>query len=203
MRHWIPAGLLVLLAAAQADAGLLFAFEERGPDVVVIAGGSLNFAGLQSNLGSNVPGIAPSSALVVTGPTLIGKADIYPVFAAGPASFGAGTGALASFSSGDGAGFDGPNFNGPGLTFIGVTAGYRSDAPIASSSTYLNSTFATLGLTPGTYVYTYSGIRGGTPLDTITVQIGPVSVPEPSSGLMCAIAGLGGVIVRSARARAR
>jgi hypothetical protein len=61
-----------------------------------------------------------------------------------------------------------------------VPAGYVSGSALADSSTYDNRTFATLGATPGVYVYT---LWSGATADSFTVDIG-VPVPEPASALL-------------------
>jgi MYXO-CTERM domain-containing protein len=69
-----------------------------------------------------------------------------------------------------------------------------------SGSATFNGTLASLGLTPGTYVYTWNSSPVGAALrdDSITVKIG---VPEPSTWTMMALgfAGLGLAGFRSRR----
>jgi hypothetical protein len=65
---------------------------------------------------------------------------------------------------------------------------------LSDSMTFNNATFASLGVTPGTYVWTW-----GTGADqNFTLQIGSVGVPVPGSGstvslLGCALLGLAGL----------
>lgn len=63
-----------------------------------------------------------------------------------------------------------------------------SESPLSSSSTFDGETFASLGLTPGTYVYTWGG---GADADSLTVKIG--AIPEPGTWVMMMLgfAGLG------------
>jgi hypothetical protein len=65
---------------------------------------------------------------------------------------------------------------------IVLPIGYTSGTMLSSTDTYdnvsLTDPVAGLGLTPGTYTYTWG--TGG-PDHTLTVQIGPTAVPEPAS----------------------
>jgi hypothetical protein len=58
--------------------------------------------------------------------------------------------------------------------------GYASGAPLSDTATYAGQSFATLGLTPGVYLYTFGS---GTDADTFTVEVG-APVPEPSTWAM-------------------
>ena len=62
---------------------------------------------------------------------------------------------------------------------------------MSETSTYLGKTFASLGLTPGTYVYTWGA---GGHADSFTIDITSTSaIPEPSTWAMMFLgfAGLG------------
>jgi hypothetical protein len=105
----------------------------------------------------------------------------------------------------------GPNFGSGLFTFdassgsgpiAGVNAGFQLDVPsnytsgssLSETATWNNATFASLGVTPGTYVYTWGT---GVHADSLTVQIGPAATtPEPASLTLLAVglAGLGMVL---------
>ena len=58
-----------------------------------------------------------------------------------------------------------------------MPASYQSGAPLLGSSTWDNTNLASLGLTPGTYTWSW-----GTVTDpSITIDVQATTVPEPSS----------------------
>ena len=69
---------------------------------------------------------------------------------------------------------------------------------LSGSSTYVGQTFASLGLTPGTYLYSWGS---GSTADSLTVQIGPAAIPEPGTWMMIMLgfAALGVAGSRAAR----
>jgi hypothetical protein len=157
--------------------------EQVGPNVVATGTGAINLAGLSFfNPGS----VGTASVWPVTGRISMssmsgGNADTYIGFT-GPSSFGGGDVALANFSSGDVFAFD--------LDAMFLPSGYVSGNPLSDMAIYFTATFASLGLTPGTYVWTW-----GTGLENqnVTLQIGPAGVPDGGttvSLLGCALLGL-------------
>jgi hypothetical protein len=78
---------------------------------------------------------------------LSGNVDVYREMT-GPTSFGSGFGATAGNGSGNLVGIDAGGF---GL-LLNVPAGYVSGNVLSSSATWNNATFASPGVTPGTYV---------------------------------------------------
>jgi hypothetical protein len=101
----------------------------------------------------------------------------------GPASFGSGGFSFASTSSGNTFGVF-ANELGPDISALALSLRYQSESSLSGSSTYDNTSIHELGLTPGTYVYTWSS-------DSLTVNI--EAVPEPATWAMMALgfAGLG------------
>ena len=72
--------------------------------------------------------------------------------------------------------------------------GYVSDTSVSNLTTFSGATFASLGVTPGTYVWTWGS---GADADSFTLQIGPAqtqTVPEPASLTLLAI-GLAGLSI--------
>ncbi len=75
------------------------------------------------------------------------------------------------------------------LGFLFVPVGYVSGAALSDSMTFNNATFASLGVTPGTYVWTW----GTGANQNFTLQIGGAAVPDGGSTvslLGCALLGL-------------
>ena len=98
----------------------------------------------------------------------------------------------------------GPRFGiigGGGSFFLIVPDNYVSGSPLANAiNTYAGATYASLGVTPGTYVYSWGS---GDHHDSLTLQINPAPpVPEPASMTLLAfdVVGLG---ARRWRQRAR
>jgi hypothetical protein len=143
-------------------------------DVVALGRGTIDLAGLSFDFGTlAMSRINPSGGRIITG---IGNAAVY----SGPISastFGDGglSGLSAATSSGDPVGVD--------PAFVVVPFGYVSGNPLSGSSLYSGGTFRLLGVTPGTYTWTW----GASADDSFTLV---VSVPEPSTWAMM-LAGFG------------
>jgi len=170
----------LMAVAGRSDAEVIVTATEVGGDVVFQAGGELDLDGLDLFFSGKFGGpiVDPSQAHLVVGPPFV-NFDAYSGLT-GPSNFGAASFTIASSGSGDRFGLNGT------VGLLAVPVGYTPDAPLSGSATYSGATLASLGLNPGTYVYTL-------PHDTITVQIGTVQigVPEPSS---LVLAGIGVVI---------
>src|SRR5262249_21979605 len=109
----------------------------------------------------------------------------------GPNSFGSGGSRSTAAHSGDSVGIQGV------FATLILPGDYSAGAPLAADLIYPDDTFATLGLTPGTYVWRWPG-------DTLTVQIGQrpgPAVPEPGSALLIGAGVIGLAAMRSWRKR--
>jgi len=157
---------------AQAD--YIVTLEQVGSDLVATGSGAIDLTGLsfQATVGT-VSGIFPSIGVINTGPTSFPSTDHYSGTITGPTNFGIGGFNNASSGSGDLVGIDARD------DVLTVPQGYVSGSPLSDSSTYPSLTFGSLGVTPGTYVWTW----GTGPDQNFTLQIGPATVPDSGSTL--------------------
>jgi PEP-CTERM motif len=177
----VAAAVLGLGVSSQANAAYTVDISQVGPNVVATSGGTYNweitgFLGFADPL---IVGIDPSTGYLGIGddgtagpPT--GYADYFgPV--SGPSSFGPGGFTAADSTSGYTGGISG------GAGEVLVPPGYGNSAYTTPGvTTWLNASIASLGLTPGTYVWTW----GNTDIrDTFTLNIAG-SVPEPATWTM-------------------
>jgi hypothetical protein len=170
-----------------AEAAFTFTLQEQGTDVVVIGSGSVDLAGL-SRIGEDVlPASGFSAQNAVAGVT--GTVAVYAGIT-GPGSFGPGGHVDASRGDGDAVAVNGRD------GFLGVPQAYVSNSTLSSSMEFANQTFASIGLTPGTYTWTWGS---GSNADSLTVQIDPFAVPEPASVLVVEVGLLGLAAVRHRR----
>jgi len=168
-----------------ANAALVIAFEEVGGNVVATGSGSALLADLTylTTYDNDTAGVTPSLAAAVVGSPDEEIAILWTGIA-GPSSFGSGTFTAPTSGGGDKFGLWGQVGGNP-IALLHLPNGYSSGDPLSSSSTYAGASFASLGLTPGTYTWA-SGT--GPTADSLRINIGPV--PEPgawamASGVLC------------------
>lgn len=182
----LPAGAalaaaIVLLAPCAARATpYVVKLVQRGSNVVATGSGAFDLSGLVNRDGGPGPGygtyaaIQPSQGYLSVGlnPSWSVIFDGYSGLA-GPVAFGSGVGQTPETSNaGDPVTIFG-NFNGG---FLFVPHGYVSDAALSSSATWDNASLASLGVTPGTYTWTW-----GTGADQSFTLDAFKSVPEPAA----------------------
>jgi hypothetical protein len=144
--------------------------EQVGSNVVANGSGAFNLTGLGflGTPGGVPPQISASLGFIATGSAAL--ADLYRGLT-GPSSFGSGGLFLPNTNSGDFFRLEG--------TFgeLYVPHGYMSGAALSDSMTFNNKTFASLGLTPGTYEWMW----GTGPNQNFTLIIGGAGVPDGGS----------------------
>ena len=146
-----------LLSVRPAQAGYTVTLQQVGPNVVATGSGAINLTGLTlpQSISQN-PQIQPcgdcqdeGSATIYTGP-ISSSVDTYSG-PAGTTSFGSGGPTAASSGSGDMVGIATIWWG----SFLNVPTGYVSGSALSDMAIYSGATFATLGVTPGTYVWTW------------------------------------------------
>jgi PEP-CTERM motif-containing protein len=190
MQAAVAAALGLAMLGSPADAAVVIDIFQSGGDVEVAGSGAIDLTDLTFNgTGSLIaPGVlGPSAGVAIVGTG--GAAFVIYTGFSGPASFG--TGGLVGASSGSGDVFGLEAFP----QQLIVPDGY-SGSSLSGSSTFDNVTIASLGLTPGRYVYTWGS---GADADSLTVNV--AAVPEPSTWAMMLLgfAGLGFAGYRKSR----
>ena len=178
-----------MAASMSAQAAFQFELTEVGSNVVLTGSGSFNVAGLTPTTGWVSGGgfLGPNSPFLQIG-AFGAKLDMYSVAAvpAGASTFGTYGFIPAGVSTGDTTSFasDLNHVFGPHDWRFSVPAGYVSGTQLSGSATFTGTSFASLGITPGTYAWTWGS---GATADSVTLT---AAVPEPSTYAM-ALAGLG------------
>ena len=171
---------------------------ESGGDVVMSASGSLNINDLILVNPSTGPygggGLGVNSATFLMGTTGVNFA-LYSGFTTTPSNFGPGAGGGGSTStSGD---VFGVIFQGVPPYELVVPVGYTTGTVISSTQTFAGETFSSLGLTPGTYTYTWTVPTGVTAPGNVntftTTKAGTYSVTITNND-GCTSAGASGIV---------
>jgi len=172
----LPKILLALAAVAalsvQPAQAYMVTLKQVGSDVVATGSGPINLTGLNFVISTVLSAqINSTVAAIGTGPAFPVAGDLYNGFS-GPTSFGSGLTTFPSSGSGDTVGIGGK------VGRLVVPGGYVSGTALSDTSTYDNATFKSLGLTPGTYVWTWGT---GLPNQNFTLVIGRGTVPDAGS----------------------
>ena len=179
----LAAAALVAFATAgsPAEAAYTVTLTKSGGDVFAVGSGSLNTTGFPFTGDAWVfqDGIEPSSGTVLLGqPSGTNpNSTVYGGTLSGPTNFGSGGLSVAGTGTGDRVALsDTVNFN-----EILVPLGYVSGHPLESTAAFAG-TFASLGITPGSYTWTWGS---GNTANSFTLN---VDAPEPASASLLALA---------------
>jgi hypothetical protein len=164
------------LSASPAWAGYTVTLVQQGSDVVATGSGPIDLTGLTffATFTASNAEVQPNAAIIATGPATGASYDTYTGLT-GPMSFGGGTNTVANSGSGDLVVLNGTFMGGA----LGVPHSYVSGTALSDSSTYDNQTFSSLGVTPGTYEWTWG--TGANQSFTL------VAVPEPPVWLLLVV----------------
>ncbi|MDP0500338.1 MAG: PEP-CTERM sorting domain-containing protein [Verrucomicrobiota bacterium JB022] len=164
----------VFTVSLTAHAAVNITALEVSGDVVFTAAGTLDLSSLTfagSGLAFNQ--INASASYLSMGS---GFADSY-ISVTGPSSFGTSEFTSSTTFSGDGIVFTSTN--------LLVPAGYVSGTALSSTMTFEDATLESLGLTPGSYTWSWGS-------DSATLTISAPAVPEPTTyALLGGLAALG------------
>ncbi|MGH8145878.1 MAG: PEP-CTERM sorting domain-containing protein [Rhodanobacteraceae bacterium] len=181
--RFLPFGLMALAAAVLLAPAAAFAtpyvvtLTQQGSDVVATGSGAFDLAGL-THFGSStsVTSIVPDLGYMSTGSLSAVNIDSYTGFT-GPTNFGSGIGTPATTGSGDYVGIIG-NSSYYSVPLLFVPTGYVSGDAWLGTATYDGASFASLGVIPGIYVWTWgTGADQSFTLDIVS----PTAVPEPAA----------------------
>ena len=158
----------LLVVAPLTQAGYIVTLQQTGSNVVATGSGAIDLTGL--NFGITLTNgqalIVANEAQIFTGPTSLTSFDLYDGLS-GPTDFGSGFVKFADSGSGDLVGIG-------AFELLIVPHGYISGTALSDSMTFNNATFASLGVTPGTYVWTW-GTGANQNFTLVIPAAGPVS----------------------------
>src|SRR5262249_43717173 len=133
------------LFSAQPAQAYTVTLKQMGANVMATGSGAINLTGLTfSSTENGVAGIRASTGDIIM---VSGSSDLYTGFT-GPTNFGSGGTFGPNTSNGDHVGIN-------SSSVLGVPAGYVSGNALSDTMTFNNSTFASLGVTPGTHEWTW------------------------------------------------
>jgi hypothetical protein len=159
-----------LCLGTPAQSAVIETLEQVGTNVVAIGTGTIDLRDLspESTNGGLAPAIVPSVAALSVGNS---PGDVYDFYTgiSGPSSFGPSANAKFG-TSGDG------SILGIYAAGIYLPHSYTSGGPLAGTATWANQTLDSLGVTPGTYVWTWGT---GPDADSFTLEIGAASTTTP------------------------
>jgi hypothetical protein len=162
------AGTLPIVSQS-AQASYIVTLDRVGSDVVATGSGAIDLTGLSffGPTSTLTPFVDPEFGVIGTGPVTT-TADFYIPLStfSGPTSFGSQFITTTTIGGGDWVSISG---SAPSLA---LPHGYVSGGPLSDTATYDNATFRSLGVTPGTYVWTWgTGANQNFTLDAVAPAV--------------------------------
>lgn len=180
----------VLLAPVPASASpYIVRLVQDGSSVVASGSGSVDLTGLtfdQEYL-FGAASLWPSLGYLLAGTG--GDLDGYTGFV-GPASFGSGSFPVEAARTGDRVGIIGSSSS-FGHPVLWVPTGYLSASALSNTSTFASASFTSLGVTPGSYVWTW-GTGAEQSFTLNIVEVPKIDAPEPAA---LGMFGLGALLI--------
>lgn len=194
----LGATALIVGLASRADAAVILTLAPDGQGNIVANGsGTLNTSALtMTRFGG--PFVALIWPTPIFGATIFNGATVNFALQsnqilAGPSTYGPGGRIFATSGIGDMFGLTSGS--------LVVPDGYVSGSPLSNRALYSAATLASLGLTPGTYNYTW-GSGGSADSFSIVISTTPVTSSVPEPGILPLLA-MGGVMLLLRRSLAR
>jgi hypothetical protein len=188
VRLTLSAACVLLCATVTANASpYVVTLEQVGSNVVATGGGDIDLDGLVTSGGggSGSSYMDPSGGYIDTGGGPIWQYQTNNSSFTGPTSFGSGGFSQANTQTGPTAGIYDPGTFADGFSlYVTVPYEYVSDTLISDLATYNSQTLASLGITPGTYTWTW-GIDADQSftLDVVAATPLPATLPLLLTGL--------------------
>ena len=185
--------MLVLFAVLVATsppalASVIITATQTGADVVFSGSGTLDVSALTSmGNGNLLAGIDfGGEVLLGANPSGFPAVNFYGAMSeiSIPGPFGADLFTPASLGTGPRFGISVQAFPTQTAPAIVVPAGYVSGDPLSSTSTFSGQTFSSLGINPGTYIWSWGS---GANADSLTLAI---QLPEPGTVTLMVVSGL-------------
>ena len=172
----LVAAVLLVPVVANATPYVL-TITQQGSNVVGTGSGAFDLTGLTLTQDPAAylaypAWVSPSTSQLELG-SLTAPFDVYSASYSGPASFGSGGMSPGSTGSGDPIAI--------GASLIYLPTGYISGTSLSDNGIWDNASFASLGVTPGKYVWTWG--TGAQQSFTLDIREGGngVNVPEPAA----------------------
>jgi hypothetical protein len=179
--------------AGGASGATLITFEETGGSVTATVSGTANLTDL-SIQASRIPVSSAGGSSVYANPAFLGiggssNFDAYATIT-GSISIGLGTTQFTATSSiGDFVGIGNGTGTGTNPVDLWLPSGYVSGDSLSGISSWSGESFASIGLSTGTYVWNWGA---GASADTLTINV----IPEPTSSMFLGLGALGFVARR-------